>query len=93
MATRFWQEWEVGQRVSVRYRVEGGFSDALGYIRRIDADGMDVETRRGLITVPADLIVVGKRVPPPPARCSRPAPPQEPWPAPPTAPDERGKRP
>lgn len=66
MATRFWHEWEVGQRVTVRYRIEGGFSDALGYIRRIDSTGMDVDTRRGLITVPAERITIGKLVPPPP---------------------------
>lgn len=68
MTPSFWHEWRPGQRVSVRYRVEGGFSDALGYIRRVDATGLDVETRRGLITVPAELIVVGKLVPPPPPR-------------------------
>jgi len=71
MSARFWQEWEVGQRVSVRYRIEGGFTDALGYIRRIDETGMDVETRRGLQRVPAELIVVGRRVPPPPPRRTR----------------------
>lgn len=66
MSTRFWQEWEIGQRVTVRYRVDGGFSDALGYIRRIDSSGLDVETKRGVVTVPAELITIGKRVPPPP---------------------------
>ncbi|HLS00942.1 MAG TPA: ferrous iron transport protein A [Beutenbergiaceae bacterium] len=71
MAPTFWQEWEIGQRVTVRYRIEGGFSDALGYIRRIDSTGMDIETKRGLVTVPAELITIGKRVPPPPPRRRR----------------------
>jgi len=71
MAPTFWQEWEIGQRVTVRYRIEGGFSDALGYIRRIDSTGMDIETKRGLVTVPAKLITIGKRVPPPPPRRRR----------------------
>jgi len=68
MAPRFWQDWQVGERVTVRYRIDGGFSDALGYIRRIDDTGMDIETKRGLVTVPAQLITIGKRVPPPPVR-------------------------
>lgn len=71
MNTDFWQDWAVGERVTVRYRIPGGFSDALGYIRRLDSTGMDVETRRGLVTVPAELITIGKRVPPPPARRER----------------------
>lgn len=71
MSATFWHDWQVGERVTVRYRVEGGFSDALGYIRRIDTTGMDVETRRGLVTVPAHLITIGKRVPPPPERRPR----------------------
>ncbi len=68
MAPNFWRAWEVGQRVTVRFRIDGGFTDALGYIRRIDETGMDIETRRGLVTVAAELITVGKLVPPPPAR-------------------------
>lgn len=68
MRSNFWQEWQVGERVTVRYRIPGGYSDALGYIRRIDDTGLDVETRRGLVTVPAELIAIGKRVPPPPKR-------------------------
>lgn len=64
---RFWLDWEAGQRVVVRYRLAaGGYSDALGELLEVDAAGVRVETRRGPVSVAADDIVLGKRVPPPP---------------------------
>lgn len=66
--TPFWRQWRVGERVVVRYRIEDGMlSDALGELARVDDEGVDVITRRGLVSVPADRITIGKRVPPPPA--------------------------
>lgn len=67
MAAQFWREWQVGERVVVRYRVPGGYSDALGELIRVDAEGVEVSTRRGPVAVPAADIVLGKYVPPPPA--------------------------
>jgi len=66
-AAQFWLEWRVGERVVVRYRVEGGYSDALGELTRVDGDGVEVSTRRGPVAVAAADIVLGKHVPPPPA--------------------------
>ncbi len=61
-------------RVVVRYRNgEGSFSDAVGELVRVDADGLEVATRRGPVAVAAADIALGKRVPPaPPARRGRP---------------------
>lgn len=67
MDPQFWQQWQVGERVVVRYRIEGGYSDALGELIRVDEAGVEVSTRRGPVSVAAADIVLGKRVPPPPA--------------------------
>lgn len=61
-----WTHWRVGERVVVRYRVEGGVSDALGDLLAVGPHGVTVRTRRGDIEVPAAIMVTGKRVPPPP---------------------------
>jgi len=71
----FWRHWQVGERVVVRYRTpDGMYSDALGELARVDDDGVDVITRRGLVTVQANTIAIGKKVPPPPQRRHRPPP-------------------
>jgi hypothetical protein len=58
----------LGTRVVVRSKIDGGFTDALGYLRgRSDVD-CTVETRRGLTTVALDDVVAAKEVPPPPPR-------------------------
>ena len=68
----FWLDWQVGERVVVRYRIEdGGFSDALGELVRVDQAGVEVATRRGVVTVRAADIALGKRVPPAPPRRPR----------------------
>lgn len=64
-----WRAWPVGVRVVVRRRLPGGgFSDALGDLLAVGPEGVRVATRRGEVDVPADQIVVGKLVPPPPPR-------------------------
>ncbi|QOR69843.1 hypothetical protein IM660_14435 [Ruania alkalisoli] len=64
-----WRTWRAGERVVVRFRIpEGGLTDALGELLRVDDSGVEVETRRGAVTVPAEAIVLAKRVPPPPPR-------------------------
>lgn len=58
----------LGTRVVVRYRLEKGATDALGYLRdRTDAD-CSVDTRRGLVRVALADVVAAKPVPEPPAR-------------------------
>lgn len=58
----------LGTRMTVRRRIEGGFSDALGYLREITASGCVVETRRGLVSVDFAEVTAAKLVPPPPPR-------------------------
>lgn len=56
----------LGTRVVVRSRIEGGFTDALGFLRQRDAQTCVIETKRGLIAVAVDDIVAAKEVPPAP---------------------------
>ena len=64
---------ELGTRVVVRYRVEGGLTDALGeLVARTDL-GCTIRTRRTDVVVPLALVVAAKQVPPaPPRRAPRP---------------------
>lgn len=63
-----WSTWPVGARVVVRRRLpEGGWSDVLGDLLAVDADGVVVRTRRGDVAVRGDDIALGKLVPPAPA--------------------------
>ncbi len=64
---------DVGHRVVIRY-VAGErdgrplFTDALGDLVGASDTDFTVRTRHGVIHIPADLVVAGKRVPPPPPR-------------------------
>ena len=58
---------ELGTRVVVRTRIEGGFTDAVGYLRSCDATRCVVDTKRGLVTLAMADITLAKEVPPPPA--------------------------
>ncbi|MEC3981717.1 putative acetyltransferase [Amycolatopsis sp. H20-H5] len=62
----------LGTRVVVRYRVEGGFTDALGPLRACDPDECVVDTSRGPSTIALSSVVAAKQVPPAPARRVRP---------------------
>ena len=70
-----WRSWETGTRVMIRRRLPDSathlFSDVIGTIRRTDVTGVTLETRSGLVDVPAAEIALGKPVPPAPARRSR----------------------
>ena len=58
-----------GTRVVARYRIEGGFTDALGYLRSVDSESCVIQTRRhGMVTVRFADVVAAKQVPEPPAR-------------------------
>lgn len=59
---------QLGTRMTVRKRIDGGFTDAVGYLReRSDTECM-VETRRGLVAIRFEEVTAAKAVPPPPAR-------------------------
>ncbi|WP_146361281.1 hypothetical protein [Arthrobacter yangruifuii] len=57
-----------GVRVVVRYRIDGGFTDALGTLSAIGADTCTVSTRRGDVVIAYPLVTAAKTVPPPPPR-------------------------
>ena len=61
---------DLGTRVVVRYRIEGGMTDALGeLVERTDTE-CTVRTRRTDVVIPLSLVVAAKEVPPPPPRRS-----------------------
>lgn len=57
-----------GHRAVVRYRIEGGLTDALGTITALEAAGCTIATRTGEVFIPWDLVTAGKPVPAPPPR-------------------------
>ncbi|KHL01625.1 putative acetyltransferase [Sinomonas humi] len=57
----------LGTRVVVRYRIEGGYTDALGDLTELDGVAAVIATRRGVTKVPLAVVVAAKAVPPPPA--------------------------
>jgi hypothetical protein len=57
-----------GTRVVARYRIPGGFTDALGYVRSCDGTVCVIETRRSMVTVALVDVALAKAVPEPPAR-------------------------
>lgn len=61
-----WMQWQVGERVVVRYREPDGVHDALGFLLEVAPDHVLVDTRRGQVRVEATQMVTGKKVPPPP---------------------------
>jgi len=61
---------ELGTRMTVRTRIEGGFTDAVGYLRERNDEQCVIETRRGLVTIVFDQVHLAKAVPPPPPRRS-----------------------
>ena len=65
---RFLASAPLRTRVVVRYRVEGGLTDALGDLVAKDDGACTVRTRRADVVIPLRLVVAAKPVPPPPAR-------------------------
>ncbi|MDQ0030322.1 putative acetyltransferase [Arthrobacter bambusae] len=59
-----------GTRVVVRYRVESGFTDALGYLLSVTEGTCTIRTRQSDVEIPLALVVAAKEVPPPPLRRS-----------------------
>ena len=54
----------VGQRVSVRRRVEGGLTDVLGHLLDVTDDHLDVLTHGEVLAVPVADVTAAKVVPP-----------------------------
>ncbi|WP_028281286.1 hypothetical protein [Arthrobacter sp. H5] len=58
-------DFPLGTQFVVRSRIEGGFIDALGYLREIDDTQCVIETRCGLATALLSEVVAAKKVSPP----------------------------
>ncbi|MEX1079268.1 MAG: hypothetical protein WED09_09205 [Homoserinimonas sp.] len=58
----------LGSRMTVRKSIEGGFTDAVGYLRECSDSECVVETRHGLVAIRLDEVTAAKQVPPPPPR-------------------------
>jgi len=54
----------LGTRVVVRTTIPGGLTDALGYLRQVDRESCEVETKRGLVSLRLADVVAAKEVPP-----------------------------
>ena len=67
-ARDFLSQVDIGTRVVVRYRIEGGLSDALGVLSSRTPTHCVIDTRRGLTTVDLADVVLAKQVPPSPTR-------------------------
>ena len=61
-----WLSWKVGERVVLRRREADGLYDTLGEVIAVSPASVTIMTRKGPVTVPAEKMVTGKRVPPPP---------------------------
>lgn len=61
----------LGTRMVIRYRIEGGSTDALGDLTARDSLGCTITTRTGAVTIKYDDVQLAKAVPPPPAPRAR----------------------
>ncbi|WP_419776277.1 hypothetical protein [Paenarthrobacter aurescens] len=52
----------------VRYRIEDGLTDALGYLVRTADGACTVRTRTSDVEIPLAMVIAAKEVPPPPPR-------------------------
>ncbi|MDJ0314105.1 hypothetical protein [Arthrobacter sp. H35-D1] len=58
----------LGTRMVVRYRIDGGLTDALGELSDRDEGGCTIATRCGNVAIKYDDVQLAKAVPPPPVR-------------------------
>lgn len=65
---QFLSDAPLGTRVVVRYRIDGGLTDALGDLVGRSDGGCTVRTRRADVVIPLQLVVAAKEVPPAPPR-------------------------
>jgi len=68
---QFLSDAPLGTRVVVRYRIEGGLTDALGELVACTGRECTVRTRRSDVVIALDLVVAAKEVPPAPPRRPR----------------------
>jgi hypothetical protein len=68
---QFLSDAPLGTRVVVRYRIEGGLTDAIGDLVGKADGGCTVRTRRADVVIPLRLVVAAKEVPPAPPRRPR----------------------
>ncbi|WP_348770059.1 hypothetical protein [Arthrobacter sp. E3] len=61
----------LGTRMVIRYRIDGGLTDALGELTERDGISATLATRTGYVTIQYDDVQLAKAVPPPPARRAR----------------------
>jgi hypothetical protein len=61
---------KLGTRVVVRSQIEGGFTDALGFLFSRTPNQCVVKTKREPVTIIFADVFAAKEVPPPPARRS-----------------------
>ncbi|MHA7176850.1 putative acetyltransferase [Arthrobacter sp. Sr24] len=61
----------LGTRMVVRYRIDGGSTDALGDLTARDSLSCTITTRSGPLTIKYDDVQLAKAVPPPPAPRAR----------------------
>ena len=71
-----WLSWNVGERVVVRFRENGGLRDALGTLLETAPSHVVIDTKRGPVRVEATTMVVGRKVLPPKKRF-KPVPPMD----------------
>ena len=55
----------------VRYRIDGGLTDALGELTERNSVSCAIATRAGIVIIKYDDVQLAKAVPPPPARRAR----------------------
>ncbi|WP_434613949.1 putative acetyltransferase [Arthrobacter sp. A5] len=58
----------LGTRVVVRYRIDGGLTDALGLLSALDPMQCVVQTRSGDVVIALEDVQAAKPVPPAPER-------------------------
>jgi len=73
-AVRLLGEVALGTRLVVRYRLDEGATDALGYLRARTDELCSLDTPRGLISIKFADVVAAKPIPEPPARRRTPQP-------------------
>lgn len=61
----------LGSRMVVRYRIDGGLTDALGELTSRNSLACTITTRTGPVTINYDDVQLAKAVPPPPPRRER----------------------
>lgn len=69
-----WLQWQLGQRVVVRYQAADGVHDALGTLLETAPDHVVIEARRGTVRVEASTMITGRAVPNTQPRGNRPSP-------------------